>query len=76
MAYFQKMMTVNGGYQKVYTVTGSDSMMDGALEEPAFAALFGPVVRVKRWCVNTLPVVSLSSKAEQEAPFGTVGELY
>ena len=32
MAYFQKMMTVNGGYQKVYTVT-SDSTMDGALEK-------------------------------------------
>ena len=26
------MMTVNGGYQKVYTVT-SDSTMDGALEK-------------------------------------------
>ena len=32
MAYFQKMMTVNGGYQKVYAVT-SDSTMDGALEK-------------------------------------------
>ena len=32
MAYFQKMMTVNGGYQKVYAVT-SASTMDGALEK-------------------------------------------
>ena len=32
MAYFQKMMTENGDYQKVYTVT-TDSTMDGALDK-------------------------------------------
>lgn len=32
MAYFQKMMTAGGGYQKVYAVAG-DSTMDGALEK-------------------------------------------
>ena len=32
MAYFQKMMTENGDYQKVFTVT-TDSTMDGALDK-------------------------------------------
>ena len=59
MAYFQKMMTVNGGYQKVYAVT-SDSTMDGALEKSQrLQPSLDRLVREKA-CMTTLLVVSLS----------------